>query len=473
MNLLTVAILLLVVWAIGFFIVRPFCQRRLCVRMSDKRLKGDDKLDFGKGFLFGTATAAWQIEKDVHPSNWSLFEQKDKADGTKCAPPHLDACDGMNHFKEDLEIMSSINCQSYRFGLSWSAMNPEKGKFDKAYLQNYVSWCDQLKAKGIEPMVTLWHFEYPSWLAVEGGILAPQFSKYFEEFVVFVLEGLRGHCTWFYTINEPVVYSHAAYATGIFPPGDNDLKKFFRACAELMNCHAIAYRLIHQNIPDAQVSFAKHVLPFFPLHNWSIIESVFAYINNSFNTVVMDSIITGKIRFSFFGFTLYERIIEGLKDSIDFIGINHYYISWASIVPSDWDSRSFLNPPFSQNLKVNQKSDFGWSLCPESLSMVVRWFHKEWNPRNLPIIISEHGTSDKSDEKRQWFMLDSLAHLHEAKIQHKVPVIGYTHWSLLDNYEWAAGYQQRFGLVDVNFETQQRRPRPSSQLFKAIAARSK
>ena len=187
----------------------------------------------------------------------------------------------------------------------------------------------------------------------------------------------------------------------------------------------------------------------------------------------MDSILTGKMTFSIFGYKMYEKIINNLKDSIDFIGINHYYCSWASLNPFDWDSKSFLNPPFSQNLKNNSSSDFGWSLCPESLSVSLRWVNKFWNPRNLPIMVSEHGISDSKDSKRGWFIESSLSFLFETINKYKIPVIGYTYWSLLDNYEWAAGYSQRFGLVEVNFDNQERKVRKSAEIFKKFILNSK
>ena len=454
-----------------YFYVRPFCQKRLAPRPKFDGKKGDENLDFGKDFMFGGSTAAWQVEKDVHPSNWTLFEKKEKADGTPCCPPHNNACEAMERFDDDMKLMKELNFKMYRFGVSWSALNPKEGEFDKQYMQKYVSMCKKLKAAGIEPFVTIWHFENPDWVELEGGILSPNFEKHLLAFTEFVVSELKDVCTWFFTVNEPVVFTNAAYATGNFPPGEKDLFKFLDACGVLMQCHAKMYKIIHKEIPNAKASIAKHVIPFYPMHEWSLIDSAFAYINNNFNTAVMDGLTTGRITYSAFGYKLYDKEIEGLKDSWDFVGINHYYCSWASFDPRDWDSRKFLNPPFSQNLKKLKSSDFGWSLVPESLAISVKYIHENWNKKNLPIVVSEHGIADAADKNREWFTIDSLAYLKELKDE-GLPIIGYSHWSFLDNYEWADGFTKRFGLVEVNFETQERKIRESAKVFAKIAAKT-
>ena len=202
MVVINIIVFLLILYLIGYFIIRPYCQRKL-----EPRLRYDDKkgiaeeLDFGKDFMFGVSTAAWQVEKEVHESNWSLFEKVTKPNGKPGCPPHLNCCEHIERFDDDLEILKSLNVKCYRFSVSWSALNPSQGEFDIEYLQHYVQMCKKLLKSNIEPLITLWHFEIPAWIEKEGGILGPHFSDYFTDYARFVIEGLKHEikiiCQWF------------------------------------------------------------------------------------------------------------------------------------------------------------------------------------------------------------------------------------------------------------------------------------
>ena len=473
LSLIIIFLIIFLIWLIGFTVIRPKLLKNLAPKLSINPLKGNaEALNFGSTFCFGVSTAAWQIEKDIQPSNWTLFEKKINSEGNPCTPSHENACEAIEKFDEDLEHMKRMNVKRYRFGVSWSALNPEPGHFDLNYIQNYIKWCQKLKNIGIEPMITLLHFEHPLWLEEKGGILSPDFVYYFSEFTRFVVTELKNECKWWFTINEPSVMSFNGYYRGVFPPGHKSNKEYFEAVSQHMNCHANAYKIIHDIIPDSMVSFAENVNPFYPMHEWSIIETILASYHNNFNTSILDSLKTGFIEFKLLGYKLYSKYIEGLKNSWDFIGINHYFCNWISLNPKDWD-KSINVPFYSMNLKNYQKSDFGWSLAPDSMAIVLRWVNENWNINKLPMIVSEHGIADESDIKRQWFMVDTLANLKEARDKYGVPLIGYLHWSLLDNYEWASGYTKKFGLIEIDFKTQERKPRKSSLIFAKIAEKSK
>ncbi|EAX95923.1 Glycosyl hydrolase family 1 protein [Trichomonas vaginalis G3] len=469
--ILQIVIFLAIVYLILFFIVRPLAQKRFAPPLTMKTPTANPKFD--KNFKFGGSTSAWQVEDIKEKSNWSLFEEKKKPNGTPCCPPHKHACESIERFDSDLQLMKDLKFTSYRFSVSWTAVNPEKGKFNLEYLQNYVTMCKKLRESGIEPMLTLWHFENPAWVELEGGVLGPHFKEYLTEFTTKVIEAVKDCCTWFITINEPVVFANLAYKDGVFPPGEKSLTKFFACCSSFMECHVQMYKIIHNLIPDAKVSIAKHTIPFYPMHNWSVLESIVCNILNNFNTSILDAFETEIINYNVVGIPIYKKKIEGLKDTLDFIGINHYYCTWVSINPKDWDSMVFLPPPMSQNLSNYDHSDFGWSLCPESLAISAKWIHQGWNKRNLPIVITEHGIADEKDTKRPWFLEQSLSLLNDTIKEEKVPVIGYSHWSFLDNYEWAEGYKMRFGIVEVNHDTQERKIRESALLYKKIIENSK
>jgi len=364
--------------------------------------------------------------------------------------------------------------KAYRFGVSWSALNPAKGKFDSEYLQNYVTICKKLKDNGIEPFVTLCHFEIPAWLEELGGFTCNEFPEYFRQFAEFVVEGLKDVCKSWFTVNEPAVYPMLGYLSKEFPPGKSDFKLSLKCLSNNMKAHAIAYKIIHEKIPGARASFAKQIMGFEPIHRWSALECIICYVGNSyFNFPVMNSILTGSLTMSFFGYKVLDEKIEGLKDSLDFIGINHYTVIFASLFPKDWSGRSECPILLSNYTRKFELSQIKWTLVPSSLAQAVEWVHNKWNPRKIPIVISEHGISDKSDLQRQWYVPQTLAHLSKVIQEKHIPVTHYLHWSLIDNYEWAHGYTQNFGLISFDSETQERHQRESCNFIKEVAKQTK
>ena len=449
----------------------------LCKKYSGPNIKPGkrrffklNELEFKQPFLFGACSAPWQVEKAVKPSNWTLFEKQNKSDGTPCAPPHLNGCEAIEKFDIDLENLKALNLKAYRFGISWSAIHISKNKFDFDYLQHYIDQIHKLKAAGIEPVVTLWHFEIPAWIQEEGGLLSPNFVTYFKEFLEFCVPHLIEEVNIWITVNEPAVYSLFGYVTGEFPPGKHfQLHNFFIGLSNLLKAHAEAYHYLHHLKADVKVSLSKHILPFVPVHKWSAIENAICAFANQFNSSIFEAIETGVFSVNFCYIPLYKETISKVKDTLDFIAINHYVVDFVSISPFDWES---ISKPLITGLpKYYDKSDFGWDLVPDSLAKSVEWINDIWNPRKLKIIITEHGLSDQKDTKRERHVVDSLGNLSEI-IKNGVPVEGYLYWSFIDNYEWAAGYSQRFGLISIDFQTQERVIRNSAKTISKIAKQS-
>jgi beta-glucosidase len=257
---------------------------------------------------------------------------------------------------------------------------------------------------------------------------------------------------------------------GEFPPGHHSWAEYKQSLIVLMTGHADAYHIVHEHIPDAMVACAKQIISFLPIHTWSAIEHIIAYAGNAFfDFPVLDSLDTGVLKMSFFGYTVFEKAIDGLKNSYDYIGINHYTILFASVNPKDWSGRKECPVLLSNYTSRFDVNDFGWTLVPESLGLTAQWVNERWNPRKVDIVISEHGIADGKDDKRQVFTLESLAYLRKIIEAKGLPVKRYLHWSLMDNYEWAAGYDQHFGLVAVNFETQERTLRRSCEIIRSVA----
>jgi beta-glucosidase len=289
--------------------------------------------------------------------------------------------------------------------------------------------------------------------------------------VEFAVDGLKSVCRWWFTVNEPAIYATMGYLLGVFPPAYRSWSKYKECLAALMTAHADAYGIIHAQSPDAMVSFVQPVCPFQPIHGWSAIEQILCYIGDAFfNVPALDSLQTGLLRMSLFGWKVFEQAIPGLKDSGDYIAINHYSFLFVSLNPNDWDKKPGSPKLISFGNSRFKVSDCGWTLAPESLALTLRWVNSRWNPRKQEIVIAEHGLSDAVDDRRPEFLFMSLVHLREAIEKHRLPVTRYLHWSLLDNYEWADGYRQHFGLVAVDFETQKRTCRGSCEILSQIAA---
>ena len=422
------------------------------------------QINYGTDFFYGTASAAYQVEKSVNESNWSKFEKEGKT------PAHLNADEALEHFDEDLEIMTNAYMKVYRFGISWTDIEPARDNFNETHLQIYVNICDKLRANGIEPLITLNHFEYPVWVDEEGGYLSPNLQTDFENFIRHVLTELKGHCRYFITVNEPLSYAMLGYLGGTFPPGKTlHIRDFFKVSAAIMTMHANGYRIIHEIIPDAQVSMTNQIIPLIAKHKWSLIETFIASVGNGFiNRPYMDCLITGVLEFKICGLKLFSQEIEGLKDSVDFLGMNHYTCIFATIDPRDWNEFPFANRRPNKNIPL---SDFNWSCIPGSLSMVIKWTDQIWNPRHLPILITEHGVSDYQDKIREWFVTQSIAHLQEV-FDMNISLKGYIHWSIMDNYEWHDGYTQHFGFVKVDLQTQVRTPQKSFDSYIDIAKKA-
>ncbi|KAK8834172.1 hypothetical protein M9Y10_041802 [Tritrichomonas musculus] len=433
---------------------------------------------FPKHFRYGVSTAAYQIEADIPPSNWSMWEQQTDRFGNPRAPHDQIKCDGFNRFYQDVLLAQKIGCKFYRLSFCWSRLNPSPGQFDNNVLTTYRSWLIKIRELGMEPLLVLWHFEHPAWLEERGSIISSEFVQRYSEYVEFVINGVSDVCTFYHTVNEPFGYLMSSIIGDLFPPGKGSLKDFVDAAANLMQCHANAYAIIHRHNPTARVSYAKNMVPAFPRHEWSVFEHILAYIMNYYNRIGFTVFQTGKINFLW-----YTREVKNIIGTLDFISVNHYYCLFATLNYKEWSTVNTNRSDESSNTNASKgrvpfvsygdsflpTSDFGWGMSPGSLSATVKWTHDNYNiDKNLPIIVTEHGAADVEDTKRQWFLKESLFHL-STLANNGYPIMGYIHWTLFDNYEWVDGTDKKFGLYETDFRTLERRPRKSAELFAKIA----
>jgi beta-glucosidase len=381
-------------------------------------------LRFPEGFFWGAATAAHQIEGNNTTSDWWQAEQ------TRRLPHRSEAaCDSWNQWRQDIELLAHIGLNAYRLSVEWARIEPFPGRFDQVALDNYRAQIEALKHAGIEPMVTLHHFTNPRWLADEGGWTNPDVVPRFVEYSARVANHLQDLVRWWITINEPSILGMKAYLEGTWPPQQpNNLRAYLRLMRHAARAHVQVRQVLRRARPDAMVSIAFALWPLQPLRAWNPIDQAMAFLGDRLGQ---------------------DRVLRRTLRALDWIGVNYY-------------SRTFVGWPWPADASeraTGQRTDFGWEIYPEGLYRVLRRVGR----LRKPIVVTENGISDADDDQRPAYIVAHLEQMHRA-LQDGVDLRGYMHWSLLDNFEWAAGYEQHFGLA-----TRDRKPRPSAGLYGRIA----
>jgi len=390
------------------------------------------EVKFPKNFLWGAATSAHQVEGG-NINDWTEWEKKnakrlaEKAQKyyqpwqQKKFPEILEpknyisgrACDHYHLYKQDLDLAKSLGHNAHRFSIEWSRIEPKEGKINQKEIEHYRQVLLTLRERGLEPFVTLYHWTLPNWLAEKGGWLNPKAPYYFDRFVKIVSENLFDEVKFWITINEPVMFAFNGYLKGKWPPQKKSIFKYLKVLNNLTKAHKLAYQSLHLIDLDCQVGVSKNDIYFegIPLADY-----------------FWDDYFRNKI-----------------KKEQDFIGLNYYF-----------HSRLGGN-------KNESVSDLNWEIYSEGIYHVL----KDLKKYNKPIYITENGLADKSDKKRAQFIKDHLYWIHKA-IKEDVDVRGYFYWSLLDNFEWDKGFWPRFGLIEVDYKTLKRIPRPSAYQYAKI-----
>lgn len=409
---------------------------------------------FPTNFMWGTATSSHQVEGNNRLNDWWAFEQQPGRinDGK----PSGDACRQYELYKEDIALMHQLHQNAHRLSLEWSRIEPTEGNFDKAAIAHYRDVLETLHKYNIEPLLTIHHFTNPQWLTAKGGWETPAVLGYFERFVELVAKEYGDLVRYWVTINEPMVYSVMGYVIGAWPPAVKRTKLAFACAANMMRAHAAAYRILHSQCKlKPMVGIAHNIRIFDPSNPKSWFDRTVAYLQDyAFNEVVIRALTEGQLFFP-----LGSGEIPGAKDSMDFIGINYYsrdLVAFDITHMATMFGRNFPPPDAELNL-------FGWELYAEGLYRLC----KRMSRYGKPILITENGIPDDTDEQRPRALLDHLEALHKA-ISEGIDVRGYFHWSFIDNFEWAEGYRTPFGLVEVDFKTQNRTVKESGKLYAEI-----
>jgi beta-glucosidase len=431
----------------------------------DKLKRTNLKLD--KNFLWGSSTSSHQVEGYCTNNNWYQFESAVDKDGK---PKILNgqkaglACDQWNRYKEDIQLMKALSLNSYRFSVEWSKIEPAEGKFSDSALTHYEQVIDELLTNNIEPMLTLHHFTNPIWFEEKGAFLQENSPETFARFVEKVTLRLGQKIKLWVTINEPSVYAINGYFKGDFPPGEKDPQKAAKVMLNVLRAHTEAYSVIKKIRPDAQVGLAIAVFLFDPPSQLNLLDLLVAHLaNKNFNESILRYLKEGYF-YLHFPFLAQEEYKSPIQESFDFVGLNYYTRYFARLNPlGDVKLVEHHKSP------VSELTDMHWEIYPEGLYRALKIIQSY---THMTIYITENGIADSSDTKRSKYIEDHLLVMAKA-ISEGVNIGGYFYWSLLDNFEWAFGYERRFGLYKVDFKTQERTLRNGGAVYPEMIQRFK
>jgi beta-glucosidase len=437
---------------------------------------------FPPGFLWGAATSAYQIEGShladgAGPSIWHRFVHtpglvRDGDTGDV-------ACDHYQRFESDVALMKSLGLKAYRFSIAWARVLPEgRGRVNPGGLRFYERLVDKLLEAGIQPMATLCHWDLPAALDDRGGWLNPDVADWFADYASVVYEALDDRIKLWATLNEPWVVTDGGYLRGVLAPGHRNRFEAPIASHHLLRSHAKAVQA-YRAVGRHQVGLVVNIEPKYPASqsaaDLAATENADAYMNRQYLDPVMLGRYPDEMQ-EIFGEAWPEwpaKDMELIREPIDFLGINYYTRNVVQNDDKAWPVRACA---------VGQKqaiyTETGWEMFPQGLTDTLVWTRQRYGA--IPQYVTENGAAlfdppvakdgRIDDPLRVTYFREHLGAIAEA-IRQGVDLRGYFVWSLLDNLEWSLGYSKRFGIVHVNFETQERTPKASARYYSDVIAR--
>ena len=423
--------------------------------------------DLGPNFTFGTATAAYQIEGGQTDGRGSaIWDTFAKTPGNvKHADDGTTATDHYNRWPEDLDLIRDGGFEAYRFSLSWPRLIPNgTGEINQAGLEFYDRLIDGMLERGLKPYATLYHWDLPSALQDKGGWMNRDIANWFADYAGLVARhyGDRLHATA--TINEPWCVAWLSHFLGVHAPGYRDARAAARAMHHVLFAHGTAIDALRaegaknlgivlnleksEPLTDKPEDLAAANLGDAIFNRW--------YLGGVFKGQYPEELTKILAPFLPEG---YERDMETVSRPLDWLGINYYTRGLYKADPS----RALIG--IGQEKGTLEKSDLGWEIYPQGLEDLLARVSREYT--KLPLYITETGMSESDDTRRVKFYDDHLQAVARAQKQ-GADVRGFFAWSLLDNYEWAEGYQSRFGIVEVDYATQKRTPKGTYRAFQGM-----
>ncbi len=438
-------------------------------------------IEFPPDFLWGTATSAYQVEGSpladgAGPSIWHRFAHTPNL--VRDGDTGDVACDHYRRYRDDVALMRTLGTNAYRFSVSWSRVLPHgRGTVNRAGLDFYERLVDALLAHGIEPMLTLYHWDLPAALDDRGGWLNPDVARWFADYAAVMFRALDDRVTLWATLNEPWVITDGGYLHGVLAPGHRNRFEAPLASHHLLRAHAEAVRAYRAQ-GRHRVGIVVNVEPKYPASDDPADRAATARADAYMNRQYLDPVFLGRYpdeMREIFGEAWPEWSSDeraAIRAPIDFLGVNYYTRNVTRFEPDAWLLRA---APVPQSRATYTET--GWEVFPAGLTDVLVWIKERYG--NLPLYVTENGAAffdpptavvDRvADPLRVDYLRTHLTAVHAAMAQ-GVDVRGYFVWSLLDNFEWAHGYSKRFGIVHVDFATQARTLKDSARFYATVIA---
>ncbi|KZE70383.1 beta-glucosidase [Paenibacillus jamilae] len=437
---------------------------------------------FPATFMWGTSTSSYQIEGGTNeggrtPSIWDTFCQiPGKVIEGDCGDV---ACDHFHRFKEDVQLMKQLGFLHYRFSVAWPRIMPAPGVVSEEGLLFYEHLLDELESAGLIPMLTLYHWDLPQWIEDEGGWTQREIIQHFKMYASVIMDRFGERIKWWNTINEPFCASILGYGTGEHAPGHENWSEAFTAAHHILMCHGIAINLHKEKGLTGKIGITLNMEHVDAASERPEDVAAAARRDGFINRWFAEPLFNGKYpedMVEWYGTYLngldfvQPGDLELIQQPGDFVGINYYT---RSIIQATNDA-SLLQ--VEQVHMEEPVTDMGWEIHPESLYKLLTRIEKDFS-KGLPILITENGAAMKDelvngqieDTGRQRYIEEHLKACHRF-IREGGQLKGYFVWSFFDNFEWAWGYSKRFGIVHINYETQERTPKQSALWFKQMMA---
>ncbi len=395
--------------------------------------------------LWGASTAAHQVEGNTN-NQWSHWERRNAerlaqdsvgeyahwlpvwkvVEKQATSPENYISGQALDHYhkyRDDFDLMKDIGLNAYRFSIEWSRIEPRKGEFNQCEIQHYIEYVDALRERGIEPVLTLWHWTMPLWFVDKGEFQKKENIRYFENYCNKVIKALQGRVKYICILNEPSVYALLGYQEGRWPPCRKSRWQKYVVMRNLYHAHKRVYRNLKELDSGLCIGTA-YALADFQGDTW-----------------------LGRLRARLAAYEANWWWLDRVAKHADFIGFNYYF-------SNTFHGLKRVDVP-------GRKSNYGWLMEPWKIERVATNAHKRYKK---PLIITENGLADAKDQNRQWWLEQTMNGLDRA-VDRGVEIHGYLHWSLLDNFEWSDGYWPQFGLVHVDRKSGARRIRKSARWY--------
>ncbi len=405
--------------------------------------------------LWGVAVSHYQVEGDDR-CDWTEWESAGRTRGGPCGR----AAGSWERYEKDAGLAASVGANAFRFSVSWSRVEPLRGSVDVYALGRYRRFVERLVALGIEPVVTLLHYAHPSWFHRDTPWTSTASVDAFARFARTVAAALAPHVRLWTVLNEPLVLLLGGFLDGQIPPGIADTRAAGRALDNLLAAHVAAAAAIREEAPGSAISIAHNMMGFAPerpSHPLDLLVTRSAH--EFYNRGLLEAFGSGRWNLWLPPFSRFVGRREDLPGSLDVLGVNFY-----SRLHLRAPGRSRRAADFSYRDRTGRGlTDNGWEIVPEALGPLLA----EAASLRKPLVLTENGLADATDSRRAAFLRDHAAAVAESA-ENGIPVHGFFHWSLLDNYEWLDGFGPKFGLFSVDPRTLERRPRPSAALFREL-----